>query len=276
MANGIVQYMTDHGQVELSQELVKRYLVSGDAPKVTDQEVNLFIQLCRYQQLNPFLREAYLVKFGDQPAQIITGKEVFTKRAARNGNFLGFDAGVIVQVKDGATEYRPGAFVGPGETLLGGWAKVYVRDREKPIDHSVSMAEYNKGRATWKDIPATMIRKVALVQALREAFPEDFQGLTSPEEVLGDMGRLNPEPVKIGEGSTAGPPPTDTVSNSERWRTLAAKAKFHGKTSEQAKAAAAEVVGMKPCAAWTPEDFAEIERRLIPADAPAGGGNEPS
>jgi hypothetical protein len=28
-----------------------------------------------------------------------------------------------------------------------------------------------------------MIRKVALVQALREAFPEDFGGLYSPEEM---------------------------------------------------------------------------------------------
>ena len=28
-----------------------------------------------------------------------------------------------------------------------------------------------------------MIRKVALVQALREAFPEDFEGLYSPEEI---------------------------------------------------------------------------------------------
>jgi hypothetical protein len=28
-----------------------------------------------------------------------------------------------------------------------------------------------------------MIRKVALVQALREAFPEDYSGLYSPEEI---------------------------------------------------------------------------------------------
>ena len=35
----------------------------------------------------------------------------------------------------------------------------------------------------WKSKPATMIRKVAVVQALREAFPEDFGGLYSEEEL---------------------------------------------------------------------------------------------
>lgn len=34
----------------------------------------------------------------------------------------------------------------------------------------------------WSKKPATMIRKVALVQALREAFPKTFGGLYSAEE----------------------------------------------------------------------------------------------
>ena len=36
--------------------------------------------------------------------------------------------------------------------------------------------------SNWASKPATMIRKVALVQALREAFPEDLQGMYSIEE----------------------------------------------------------------------------------------------
>ncbi|WP_032540543.1 recombinase RecT, partial [Clostridioides difficile] len=74
-----VTYEVNNEEVKLSGQIVKQYLTSGQA--VTDQEVTMFIQLCRYQHLNPFLNEAYLVKFNGKPAQIITSKEAFMKRA---------------------------------------------------------------------------------------------------------------------------------------------------------------------------------------------------
>ncbi len=37
--------------------------------------------------------------------------------------------------------------------------------------------------SNWAAKPGTMIRKVALVQALREAFPEDLQALYDAEEM---------------------------------------------------------------------------------------------
>jgi hypothetical protein len=42
-----------------------------------------------------------------------------------------------------------------------------------------------------------MIRKVALVQALREAFPEDFGGMYSPEEMPVDTQTLPDNPVSL-------------------------------------------------------------------------------
>jgi hypothetical protein len=39
------------------------------------------------------------------------------------------------------------------------------------------MHEYDTGKSSWAKMPATMIRKVALVQSLREAFPSDLGGL---------------------------------------------------------------------------------------------------
>lgn len=47
----------------------------------------------------------------------------------------------------------------------------------------VSFAEYNTGKSNWTKIPATMIRKVAICHALREAFPEDLGGLYGSEEM---------------------------------------------------------------------------------------------
>ncbi|WP_269318659.1 RecT family recombinase [Caldicellulosiruptor bescii] len=74
------------------------------------------------------------------------------------------------------------------EELVGGWAKVFRKDWAVPIEISVSLQEYIRkkkdGQPTrsWREMPATMIRKVALVQALREAFPEQFQGMYALEE----------------------------------------------------------------------------------------------
>ena len=157
----LVAYQADQGEVKLSPDIVKRYLVNGDADKVTDQEVMMFIKLCQYQGLNPFLREAYLIKYGNQPATMVTGKDTFTKRAAKSEKCAGYEAGIIVQKKDGNIEQRKGSLVLPGETLVGGWASVYRKDWKVPMEVTVSLQEYqrynSKGELmrNWKEMPAT-------------------------------------------------------------------------------------------------------------------------
>jgi len=209
--NGVVKYETEHGEVQLSPQIIKKYLVSGDASKVTDQEVMMFLALCKYQRLNPFLREAYLIKYGKEPATLVVGKDTFTKRAANSELCKGWEAGVIVKNKDGKLEERDGSLVLPGEELVGGWAKVYRKDWEVPLKISVSLAEYQRFnkegelQRNWKTMPATMIRKIAIVQALREAMPTEFQGMYSPEEMPVDADTLDETPVEVpqnGNGET--------------------------------------------------------------------------
>lgn len=178
----MVKYETNGQEITLTQSDVKNFLVTGDADKVTDKELKLFLELCKAQKLNPFLREAYLIKFGND-ANIITGKDVFLKRAKANESFRGFKAGIIVQNEKGI-EKREGTFYLKGqENLVGGWASIYIKDWDVPFDHTVALSEFNKGTATWKNMPAIMIRKVALVQALREAFPDDLSQLYAAEEM---------------------------------------------------------------------------------------------
>lgn len=183
-----VEYECNGETVKLSPAIIRTYLVSGNG-LVTDQEVALFLNLCRFQHLNPFLREAYLIKFGNSPATMVTGKEVFTKRAKRNKDFRGFEAGIIVLQENGETLERVGTFKLADEVLVGAFAKVYVSGFEKPVEITVALDEYigtkssGEVNAQWTKKPATMIRKVALVQALREAFPEEFQGMYSQEEM---------------------------------------------------------------------------------------------
>lgn len=182
-------YKAGAEEIQLSPEVVKAYLVSGDPQAVTMEECIMFMRLCKYQHLNPFLKEAYLIKYGSQPATIVTGKAAFEKRAANCEKYRGFSAGVIVATQQGEITRRQGTLVLSNEALLGGWAEVYVDGYEKPVTAEVSFQEY-AGRkkdgtlnSQWASKPATMVRKVAKVQALREAFPEDFAGLYISEEL---------------------------------------------------------------------------------------------
>jgi len=180
---------TDSGDIKLSPKIIKDYLVRGNG-NVTDQETMMFLSLCKFQKLNPFLNEAYLVKFGSSPANIIVGKEVFTKRAFNHPNFNGLSAGIIVERAGNIVELD-GSFKLKNDVLLGGWAIVHIKGLEVPFKTSVSLEEYDKKQSTWKQIPCTMIRKVAVVQALREAFPEQFQAMYSEEEMPVDNEIIN-------------------------------------------------------------------------------------
>lgn len=206
-AKNAITYTAGGQEITLNAGIIKRYLVSGDADKVTDQEVLLFAKLCQYQGLNPFLREAYLVKYGSSPAQTITSKAALEKRAARCKDYRGFEAGIIVRRPDGTIEQRPGTFYADDEQLVGGWAKVYVDGYVVPVEATATLREYSTGKALWASKPATMIRKVAKVCALREAFPDDMQGMYAAEE-LDDA----PEPPAVEIPATAPTPSADSFA----------------------------------------------------------------
>ena len=196
-----LEYTMADGQV-LTADTVRNYLVSGNG-NVTDQEVVMFIELCKAQHLNPFIREAYLIKFGNSPANIVVGKDVFVKRAYRNPDYEGMRAGIVVVSKDGDVKEREGSLKAPGETLIGGWCEVYVKNKKHPIKSIVSLEEYSKSQSTWKSMPMVMIRKVAMVTALREAFPEDLQGMYDASEMQNVPDNLPEKEIKVGM-ATAG------------------------------------------------------------------------
>lgn len=172
--------------VELDADTVRNYLTNGNG-KATDQEVAMFINLCKYQGLNPFLREAYLIKYDDKaPASTVVGKDAFTRRAAQIPECKGWSAGVAVVTQKNEYQEREGTIVLPGEKLVGGWCTVGREGWQNPFKSTVNLSEYNTGKSMWAKMPATMIRKVAIVQALREAFPDKFQGMYDQSEMGAD------------------------------------------------------------------------------------------
>jgi phage recombination protein Bet len=175
-------YKSRDGQdVMLSPEAVRKHLVSGRHP-VSATEVLMFMSICRYQQLNPFLKEAYLIKYSaTEAASIVTARIVYEKRAAAHPQFAGIKSGVIVE-KDDELTYRDGSFHLKGETIVGGWAEGHRKDQEIPRRTEISFTEYDANQSLWKSKPGTMIEKVAIVQCLRSMFPMEMQGLYSEEE----------------------------------------------------------------------------------------------
>ena len=156
--------------------------------KATDAECKIFLETCKQYRLNPFTKEAYLIHYDnnseDTPSTIVLGKNCYLQMAERHPSYDGFEAGVIILDKvAGEYQKREGSIVYEGEELLGGWAKVYRKDRTRPSYEEVKLTEYDTGKSLWKGKKATMIRKVALVHALREAFPSTFGSLYDESEV---------------------------------------------------------------------------------------------
>lgn len=197
-----VKYEANGMEITLTPQIVRNYLVSGNKEAVTMQELAMFINLCKFSKLNPWAKEAYCIKYGSEPATMVVGKEAFQKRAEANPAFDGSEAGIIVMNEETREIiYRIGTVKLPGETIIGGYAEVWRKDRSHSTRIEVSFDEY-AGRkkdgslnGQWSKKPATMIRKVALVQALRETFPSAFGGMYTAEE----QGEIEPEYTTVPE-----------------------------------------------------------------------------
>lgn len=162
-------------KVTITFDDVKKYLCPG----ASDKEIIVFLKLAQSLNLNPWAREVYLVKYKeDEPASYVVASEAYLKAAEQCPEYDGHEAGIIISTTSGI-ERREGTFMLPEESskLVGSWARVYRKDRQKPFFVSVNFkecAKYTKdGKLTrfWATMPGTMVRKVALARALREAFP---------------------------------------------------------------------------------------------------------
>lgn len=195
-----VTYAADGEDLTVTATDVRNVL---GAPSATDQEVRMFLELCKAQSLNPFIKEAYIIKYGNKPATLVVGKDVFTKRAQKNPKFEGYQAGLTLITPNSEIVRREGSMILGGEYLAGAWCKVYVKGYQHPVYEEVSYQEYvalksdGTPNQQWSNKPGTMLRKVALVHALREAFPDDFQGMYDEAE----MGNLE-TPVQVTATAT--------------------------------------------------------------------------
>ena len=172
---GIIPTQYNPQQIQLIRDMCAR--------DCTDNEFLLLMQLAKTYQLDPFAKQIWAVKYGNNPAAIFCGRDGFLAIAHRSGKFDGMESGTR---KD-------------GDDLIG-WCRVYRKDMSRPFEVEVSLSEYSTGKNLWLTKPKTMIVKVAESHALRRAF--GISGLYAPEEIdTGDR----PEPRYVSEVPPATP-----------------------------------------------------------------------
>ena len=186
----IVKYDIDGHELTLSPKIVQDYIVGDPRIQITNQEFMMFAELCRVRKLNPFLREAYCIKYSNAaPATIVVGKDAILKRAVLHPKYNGMKSGIYVLDENGELIKRNGTFKLPKEELVGGWAEVFRKDWDNSIEASASLEESIQTKkdgtvnSNWTKQPAVMIEKVAKVRALREAFVEDLGGMYDADEM---------------------------------------------------------------------------------------------
>lgn len=173
------------------QEIKKIY-----APDLTENEFQIFLNIGKATNLNPYLREIWAVKYGNQAASIFIGRDGYRKAAQANGNYDYHQTDAVYSkdtfgIKAGEIEHT--YKLSDRGQLCGAYSIVKRKESTKPIYVYVEFAEYYSGHkdangkiksnkygpmkpTLWDTKPATMIKKVAEAQALRMAFQDMFAG----------------------------------------------------------------------------------------------------
>lgn len=174
--------------IKLTIDMVRKYLCvptkQGHWPD--DATIIKYMMVCRQRRLNPWVGDCYLLgydtKYGPKFSIVVAVQALF-KRAEISDQFDGIESGVVVISKDEEIIERQGDLVFRGEQLVGGWAAVYRKDRNKPFYQRLALSTYRKDTPQWQSDGPGMITKCCESGALRQAFPSDIGGLYLEQEL---------------------------------------------------------------------------------------------
>lgn len=164
---------------------MQRQIREAYGSKLSDSEWNMFLAMGKATRLNPFLREIYAVKYGTSPASVFIGRDGYRRSAQANPEYDYHSVDAVYsndtfENNDGIITHKYN-LKDRGE-LLGAYCIVKRKSATKQVVNFVELKEYRQSYGTWKDKPATMIKKVAEAQGLRANFQELFAGTYEESE----------------------------------------------------------------------------------------------
>ncbi len=163
MSNEIIKVESN---LDFSNKELQNTIKNTIAKNLSNEEFEIFIQYCKGTKLNPFKREIWAIKAG--ALQIMTGINGFFTIANAHPMFDGIETDFLFDDK---------------KNVVAAICRVYRKDRKYPSTSTAFMNEYQKTTPIWKEKPRHMLLKVAKSIALREAFPQELNGLYSEEEM---------------------------------------------------------------------------------------------
>ena len=165
---------------KVEMKTITDYLdATGLTNSLQENEKEMFINIAKEFGLNPFKREIYCTAYGEgkyRKCSIVTGYEVYIKRAERTGKLDGWCVEPCGSFNDGT---------------LGATVTIYRKDWAHEFKHTVYYCEcvqLNKeGRpnAVWAKQPIFMTKKVAIAQGFRMCFSDEFGGMPYTNDELG-------------------------------------------------------------------------------------------
>jgi phage recombination protein Bet len=184
---------------EIPKQTVLNYLTAfGLASQLTDSEKLQFIEIAQAFRLNPFKREIHVAVYGEgeyRRLSIITGYEVYLKRAERTGRLDGWRAWIK----------------GEGEQMKA-LVEIHRKDWSEPFVHEVywreAVQKKKDGSPTsfWTKQPRFQLKKVAISQGFRLAFPDELGGLPYDASEL-------PDAEALASSSATSTAPSATISD---------------------------------------------------------------
>lgn len=172
------------------------------AKDLNENEFKVFLNIGKVTNLNPFLREIWAVKYGNNAASIFIGRDGYRKSAQAHHDYDYHIADAVYsndsfEINDAIPKHSYSFRAGRGE-LVGAYCLVKRKGSSKPNYVFVELKEYSTGKSLWATKPSTMIKKVAEAQGLRMTFQELFAGTYDESENWND-GKVNKETGEITE-----------------------------------------------------------------------------
>ncbi len=155
---------------EVQKQTLLDYLTAfGLANQLTQEEKLQFIEVAQAFRLNPFKREIHVAVYGEgeyRRMSIVVGYQVYLDRAERTGQLDGWRAWVEGQSED-----------------MKALVEIHRKDWRSPFVHEVYWKEAvqrkRDGQPTsfWTKMPKFQLKKVAISQGFRLAFPSELGGM---------------------------------------------------------------------------------------------------